>query len=83
MCTLVLHTVSTYFLAILWFSHKLKIIIDLYFLFPLCHPQQSCDPYFLTTVVFPDGAMNELTRLKLAVFDVRDREKEEVFWKLE
>jgi len=34
-------------------------------------------------VVFPDGAMNELTRLKLAVFDVRDREKEEVFWKLE
>ena len=25
--------------------------------------------------------MNELTRLKLAVFDVRDREKEEVCWK--
>jgi len=70
--------VSTYFIAILWFSHKLKKIVVLYL-----HPQQSCDPYFLTTVVFPDGAMNELTRLKLAVFDVRDREKEEVFWKLE
>lgn len=40
--------------------------------------QQSCDPYFLTTVVFPEGSVNELTRLKLAVFDVRDREKEEV-----
>ena len=40
--------------------------------------QQSCDPYFLTTVVFPEGSVNEMTRLKLAVFDVRDREKEEV-----
>ncbi|XP_078369401.1 inositol polyphosphate-4-phosphatase type I A-like [Oculina patagonica] len=40
--------------------------------------EQSCDPYFLTTVVFPEGAVNELTRLKLAVFDVRDREKEEM-----
>lgn len=45
---------------------------------PLHYLQQSCDPYFLTTVVFPEGAVNELTRLKLAVFDVRDREKEEV-----
>ena len=41
--------------------------------------QQSCDPYFLTTVVFPEGSVNEMTRLKLAVFDVRDREKEEVY----
>ena len=49
-------------------------------LFPLHHLQQSRDPYFLTTVVFPDGAVNELTRLKLAVFDVRDREKEEVLY---
>ncbi|XP_067042380.1 uncharacterized protein [Acropora muricata] len=40
--------------------------------------EQSCDPYFLTTVVFPEGSVNELTRLKLAVFDVRDREKEEM-----
>lgn len=52
-------------------------------LFLLHNLQQSCDPYFLTTVVFPDGAVSELTRLKLAVFDVRDREKEEVCWKLE
>lgn len=40
--------------------------------------EESCDPYFLTTVVFPEGSVNELTRLKLAVFDVRDREKEEM-----
>lgn len=40
--------------------------------------QQKIDPYFLTTVVFPEGTVNEMTRLKLAVFDVRDREKEEV-----
>ena len=40
--------------------------------------QQKIDPYFLTTVVFPEGTVNEMTRLKLAVFDVRDRENEEV-----
>ena len=49
-----------------------------YKLFLFMDFQQSSDPYFLTTVVFPEGCVNELTRLKLAVFDVRDREKEEV-----
>lgn len=41
--------------------------------------QKKSDPYFLTTVVFPsDGTIGEMTRLKLALFDVRNREKEEV-----
>ena len=41
--------------------------------------QQKSDPYFLTTVSIPSGGhFSEVTRLKLAVFDVRDRDKEEV-----
>lgn len=41
--------------------------------------EQNSDPYFLTTVVLPsDGKFSEVTRLKLAVFDVRDRDKEEM-----
>ena len=62
------------------FFLSIDIIYYIFTLFPLHHLQQSRDPYFLTTVVFPDGAVNELTRLKLAVFDVRDREKEEVLY---
>ncbi|XP_032219862.1 inositol polyphosphate-4-phosphatase type I A isoform X2 [Nematostella vectensis] len=41
--------------------------------------EQKSDPYFLTTVVFPsNGTIQDVTRLKLAVFDVRDRDKEEM-----
>ena len=43
--------------------------------------QQKSDPYFLTTVSIPSGGhFSEVTRLKLAVFDVRDRDKEEVLY---
>ncbi|CAB3997110.1 type I inositol 3,4-bisphosphate 4-phosphatase-like, partial [Paramuricea clavata] len=41
--------------------------------------EQKSDPYFLTTVSIPSGGnFSEVTRLKLAVFDVRDRDKEEM-----
>ncbi|KAK3724923.1 hypothetical protein QZH41_005682 [Actinostola sp. cb2023] len=46
---------------------------------PLAQQEQRLDPYFLTTVVFPsNGTIQDVTRLKLAVFDVSDREKEEM-----
>ncbi|XP_031573826.1 inositol polyphosphate-4-phosphatase type I A-like [Actinia tenebrosa] len=51
-----------------WIKHAQTEIIE-----------QKQDPFFLTTVVFPsNGTIQDVTRLKLAVFDVRDREKEEM-----
>ncbi|XP_028419029.1 uncharacterized protein LOC114544647 [Dendronephthya gigantea] len=41
--------------------------------------EQKRHPYFLTTISIPSGGnYSEVTRLKLAVFDVRDRDKEEM-----
>ena len=61
-----------------WLVGSFVRLFIYFHLFLLHHFQENCDPYFLTTVVFPEGAVNDTTRLKLAVFDVRDREKEEV-----
>ena len=69
--------INIYF-VIGWLAGWFVCLFIYFHLFLLHHFQENCDPYFLTTVVFPEGAVNDMTRLKLAVFDVRDREKEEV-----